>query len=198
MVRVSTCVFEGDKLVKLEYDVKLVKSDVNRNFIVLKLNGEEVIVEKFTEDEWREWKEREKKESLHSLFVWIGTISFYKENWDPRRKDYSKIVAKHRALAVYRLLWYLGQTSSCYDNINESCAFQVKYKGYVFEIGDNIKSNGFQIHSVHLIPKKEPLTAETEKKYEPSKEVRAEIVAIFEYLTKYPVEVFMDSGSILI
>ncbi|NHV99270.1 MAG: hypothetical protein HA496_06395 [Thaumarchaeota archaeon] len=55
--------FEGDKLVKLEYDVKLVKSDVNRNFIMLKVNGEEVIVEKFTEDEWREWKEREKKES---------------------------------------------------------------------------------------------------------------------------------------
>ena len=51
MVRVSACVFEGDKLVKLEYDVKLVKSDVNRNFIMLKVNGEEVIVEKFTEDE---------------------------------------------------------------------------------------------------------------------------------------------------
>ena len=63
MVRVSACVFEGDKLVKLEYDVKLVKSDVNRNFIMLKVNGEEVIVEKFTEDEWREWREREKKES---------------------------------------------------------------------------------------------------------------------------------------
>ena len=76
-------------------------------------------------------------------------------------KEVSDIVIQRRAMAIYRLLWYFGQTFSLYDKVRDSCAFRVKYKGYVFRIGDDIESDGLRIDSSHLIPRGEPHSTET-------------------------------------
>lgn len=198
MGKVRIRVWESNKLVEREHEVEVVERDIDRNYLILKLDGNEVRVERFTEEDWRDWVARMEKEFLRILNIRIDYIKFSDRNWNRKKKDYSKIIYRRKALAIYRLIWYFGPPLRISVGNQASCQFEIKYKGYVFEIDDVADSDDFRIDMIHLIPKEEVYSIEVRKKYEPPKEIEEEVMAIFEYLTKNPVKISMSGLSMAI
>jgi len=175
-----------------KHSVKVLEHDPRKKYVELEVNGEKARVEKFTDEEWDELREREKKEGLSIEFINLGIIPF-EEEVKLKGKMYrlggeGKTVFQRMALAAYRFLWYFGPPLS--DTPPGSVyTFAVKYKKYIFEINDDIQHRCLWIRSVHLIPKEHALaltTFDKHKYYAPPKEIREEIVSIIEHLAKTP------------
>lgn len=186
-----------------KHRIVLLKRDRGEGAVKLKLDEEEVTVEKFTQEERKEQGERESKEDLETLLILLGYINFG-DVIQKGRDDYISIPTKpevynqRKAIAIYRLMWYFGIPLEAGITDEYSCIYGFKYKGYVFELMDEPGSS-MRIDSRHLIPKKEyDLSAETDKKYAPPKKISEEIISILEYLMKNPVEIFTSGGPELV
>lgn len=147
----------------------------------LEVNGEKVKVEKFIEEDWKELYEHERKENLSIEYILVGFVSFEEE------KDL-EVVYRCMALATYRLLWYFGPPLSVPHTPPRSVyTFSLKYKGFIFKIGDDLKLRWLRIDSVHLVPEGEEFD---KQKYVPPKEIKEEITSIVEHLVMTPVEMY--------
>ena len=148
--------------------------DPRKRYVELEVNGERVRVEKFTDEEWDELREREEKENLSIGYINLGIIPF-EEEVKLKGKTYrlsreSKAIFQRMALAAYRFLWYFGPPLS--DTPPGSVyTFAVKYKKYIFTVDDDIQHRCLWINSVHLVPKGQALTFDKHK-YAPPKEIR--------------------------
>ncbi|MBO3842827.1 MAG: hypothetical protein FGF48_10515 [Candidatus Brockarchaeota archaeon] len=167
-----------------KHSVKVLKQDPDRRFVELEVDGKKVRVEKFTEEDWSELHEREKKENLSTKLISIDFIPFEEEE---KRED-SKVVFQRMALAAYRLLWYFGPPLPVFYTTQCSVyTFSLKYKGYIFKVGDDLQLRWLKINSVHLVPKGEEFD---KNKYILPKEIREEITSIVEHLAMTPAEMY--------
>lgn len=164
--------------------VKVLKHDPDRRFVELEVDGEKVRVEKFTEEDWKELCERERKESLSIEYIPIGFVSFEKEG--ERVED--SIVFQRMALAAYRLLWYFSPPLPVPHTPPRSVyTFSLRYRGYVFDVKDDLQLRWLRINSVHLVLKGEEFD---KQKYIPPKGIREEITSIVEHLAMTPAEMY--------
>ncbi|MGB9622456.1 MAG: hypothetical protein ACPL07_01305 [Candidatus Bathyarchaeia archaeon] len=169
---------------KAKHKIGVIRHDPDRKFVELEVDGEKVRVEKFTDEDRRELYEREKKENLSIECIRIGFIPFEKEG----EKVEDSIVFQRMALAAYRLLWYFSPPRPVSHTPPRSVyTFTLKYKGYVFEIEDDVALRWLDIHSIHLVPKGEEFD---KQKYIPPKEMREEIISIIELLAMTPAEMY--------
>lgn len=95
-----------------KHSVKVLEHDPRKRYVELEVNGERVRVEKFTDEEWDELREREEKENLSIGYINLGIIPF-EEEVKLKGKTYrlsreSKAIFQRMALAAYRFLWYFG------------------------------------------------------------------------------------------
>ncbi|MBO3797405.1 MAG: hypothetical protein QXI42_06240 [Thermoproteota archaeon] len=149
----------------------------------LEVDGEKVMVEKFTEEDWKELCEREKKENLSIECITTHFIFLEKEE-----RENPEVVFQRMALAAYRLLWYFGPPLPISHIPPRSVyAFSLKYKGYIFDIHDDLSGRALAIYSVHLAPKGEEFD---KQKYIPPKEIREEIKSIIKHLVMTPAEMY--------
>ncbi len=166
-----------------KHSVKVLKHDPDRRYLELEVNGEKVRVEKFTDEDWKELCERGKKENLSIQYIATWTLFFEKEE----EKEGFEAIVQRMALAAYRLLWYFGPPLSIFHTPPRSVyTFSLRYKGYVFNVHDDLQRRSLRINSVHLVPKEE----HDKSKYAPPKEIRREIASIIEHLIMTPAEMY--------
>lgn len=164
-----------------------------RVYILLKLDGKEVKVERFTAEDWRERMEQEKRESLRTEYAWIDSIrvsdAVVDHLFGEKEREKVKIPdSLKKALAFYRLLWHFGPSYRLWSGDISGCDFLIKYKGHFFEISDDAESEDLiKIGTEVLVPRGVVYDSEAKEKYKPPKEVCEEIVAIVKFLAKYPV-----------
>ncbi|MEM4230127.1 MAG: hypothetical protein QXZ66_10270 [Thermoproteota archaeon] len=165
--------------------------------VLLKLDGKEVRVERFTAKDWKNWIELEKNKSIKTLYIRLEFMDMNNIIMDNLIKpEQSKQIPQcfKKLLAIYRLLWYFGPPYRHYAGDLSACDFRIKYKGYVFEISDRSESlNLLDMQALVPIPLREIRERGVEKKYEPPIEIKEEIIAIVEYLAKHPVMVYFST-----
>ncbi|MBO3839267.1 MAG: hypothetical protein QXU09_00400 [Thermoproteota archaeon] len=179
-----------------KHRIELLKRDRKNGLVKLKLDGEEVVVEKIGKEEMPQ-----KGEDLQVLLIWTDNIDFGDiATRGEGKDDYVLIPTKpevynqRKALAIYRLMWCFGMPSEAGTTDEYSCIYGFKYKGYVFKLMDE-PGRSMRIDSRHLVSKEEDiLSAKTDKKYAPPKKISEEIISILEYLMKNPVEVYTNGG----
>lgn len=162
-------------------------------YVLLKLDGKEVKVERFTAEDWRERMEQEKREFLRTEYAWIDSIRVKDVVVDHLfgEKERGKVKIPHslkKALVFYRLLWHFGPSYRLWSGDISGCDFLIKYKGYVFEISDDAESEDLiKIGAEVLVPRGVVWDSEAKEKYKPPRDICEEITAIVKFLTKYPV-----------
>lgn len=159
--------------------------------VLLKLDGREVKVERFTVEEWKERAELVKKEQLQIRCAGVGFVNVSDAIVEHflRKGEKTKIPdGLKKALVFYRLLWHFGPSYRLWSGDISGCDFLVKYKGYVFRISDNAElDNVIDIDAEVLVPGGVVWDHEAKKKYRPPADVCEEVLAIVKFLTKYPV-----------
>ncbi|MEM2057313.1 MAG: hypothetical protein QXO76_03540 [Thermoproteota archaeon] len=190
-----------DKLpVRHEHEVEFIKrwKEERRTpdpeaYVLLKFDGREVKVERFTLRDWKEWEEREKRESLRTQYAWIDYIRVNDAIVDHlfMERDRGKVKVPSslkRVLVIYRLLWYFGPSYQLLDIERSACSFLIKYRGYVFQISDRADSLDYiEMSAWVIVPSDVKWDFKAEERYRPPWDVCEEILAIVEFLAKYPV-----------
>jgi hypothetical protein len=162
-----------------KYKIEFVYSYRSKGCVELKINEEEVKVEKVSKEEL------EKLEKLSLINRWIpwGGMIYFKE----------KELEIKKSLAIYRLSIYFGMpTSSGVDEYGYS--YLLKYKGHYFEITDDI-FGPIWIKNILFVTKEnydkyfhgtEEEKKKIEEEYCAPKDICEEFIAIIRYLINNP------------
>jgi hypothetical protein len=170
-----------------KYKIEFIHQDYNKKYIELKINGEEVKVEKVSKEELEKLKEN--LSLIEYWPLWGSTIRF-------KRKE----LRIKKPLAIYRLMINFGIPT--YTGYSEySCSYLLKYKGYYFKIQDEI-FEAIRIKNILYVPKEigykyyHGINGEVEKiieEYKPPKDICEEFILIIRYLINNPAMVFDDT-----
>jgi len=155
------------------HGIRLVKRGVERDYVVLDLNGEEVRIDKVSNEEEKELL-KPGEDGVRRLFCLIN-------------EGFISLKSMEVPMAVYRLLLFFGPPNGFpYGRYN--VFFKLRYKNYIFKIADNFYSGYIDIHSAHPYPEnkyheyfagKEPKTPEN---------IVEEFKSLIEFLVRYPFE----------
>jgi hypothetical protein len=170
-----------------KYKIEVISHDRAKGYVIVKINGEEVKIEKVVDEEMKELNKlmREKGYYLMELGLVGGEILF-KE----------KEIRKEKPLAIYRLLLYFGIPNSLRET--SSCVYYLKYKGQIFSVFDRIFGH-IEICLDYWIPKdiyekyyygKNEEARKIREEYAPPKDICEEFIAIIKYLVRNPCTVY--------
>ena len=168
-----------------KYKIEFVYSYRSKGCVELKINGEEVKVEKVSKEEL------EKLEKLSLIDRWIpwGGMIYFKE----------KEIRIKEPLAIYRLSIYFGMPTS--SGVSEyGYSYLLKYKGYYFEIIDDIFLRIWIRNSLFVTDEiydkyfhgTEEEKKKVEEEYEAPKDICEEFIAIIRYLINNPAMVYIE------
>ncbi|MBO3842535.1 MAG: hypothetical protein FGF48_09015 [Candidatus Brockarchaeota archaeon] len=121
-----------------KHRIRMLGRDVNRRHVNVELDGERVGVERFSEEENKEWSEYLKSEKFTILSIGVGYVDFDHGSVNSFDKEATRKARRRlyrrKALAIYRLLWYFGPPYHTSVGYISSCEYLVKYRGFVFSI----------------------------------------------------------------
>ncbi|MEM2928050.1 MAG: hypothetical protein QXP60_03700 [Nitrososphaerota archaeon] len=172
-----------------KYKIEVIDNDREKGYVIVKINGEEVKIEKVPNEEMEELR---KKYEIQEWPKWADKILF-------KEKD----LKREKSLAIYRLMLYIGNPNEIMSNERCCCYYHLKYKGHYFSLSDEI-FDYIWIQWCRLIPKDIYLkyshgneeAAKIIREFEPPKDIYEEFSAIIEYLVRNPCMIRIEGGNV--
>ena len=168
-----------------KYKIEFVYSYRSKGCVELKINEEEVKVEKVSKEELEKLKEN--LSLIEYWPLWGSTIRF-------KRKE----LRIKKPLAIYRLMINFGAPYELYEEY--CCEYLLKYKGHYFEITDDI-FGPIWIKNILFVTKEnydkyfhgtEEEKKKIEEEYCAPKDICEEFIAIIRYLINNPAMVYIE------